>query len=194
MQSGIELINKTDKIKFQQLLSHIVDNINERTDSGLFTANELVSLEKVLSLDPNQVTLLIKSIRHVIKRMTKFIMRPVFIMNDLTTVLELDEDKAQLFVDKYKLLTKNTADEFSITNLGEIEEVTKTCWQVNLEMASSKNPLERSTSVLVHFNTNKSCDSPVDKHCIEFNIEELKNFHQQIDAIQNEVDSVLNST
>lgn len=171
-----------------------MDSINERTDSGLFTANELVSLEKVLSLDSDHVTLVIKSIRHIIRRMTKFIMRPKFILNDLTTALGMDEDKAQLFVDKYKLLTKNAAEEFNITNLGEIEEVTKTCWQVNLEMASSKNPLERSTSVLVNFNTNKSYDSPIDKHCIEFNIEELKNFHQQIDAIQNEVDSVLNNT
>ncbi|XP_077287721.1 COMM domain containing 10 protein valette [Arctopsyche grandis] len=193
LENGIKIINQLDGAKFQKFLAHIQVNSATRTKNEIFSSDEATALERVFKLENVEVTLVIKVTLYILERMSKFVMRPVCILNDLSSIMKMNEDKAENFINVWRDLMKIIAEEYNFTNLGEIEQLSDPTWQLNLALCSHLNKKEKQTSILLDMKTVQNSSKPNEKCFVELTTDELVCFNNQLEAVQLELDAIIRS-
>ena len=180
------MINEIDSNKFQKLLVKIIDRINQ-DDGSLFSNEEEEKLQEIFSLNHDQITLLIETLKSLIVQIANNYIKPSIIAADLREsgfaenkmliFLETWASKSSKIFEQNKNACKTLPNELSDVNC-KIKVQTNETSKSNI-----KTPLVQVDLVLTSEN-NVSLD---------FNHQELTSFYNQLEEIQNQVDVLLYS-
>lgn len=172
------MINAITQKKFALLLERIPTSEAKL----LFTSEELVKLQESLSLNEENIQLLIQSLLYIFKQTSKIILKPNDLHKQLTDVLGFNTDKADEFVKAWTSETKNHFGDFE--NRCKLNNIS---WQLNLQLDKPDSlPRIRMQLDVSNFESNK------DNIILELNEDELINLYNTIENIQGKLDKIQN--
>lgn len=184
MSKGVELINPLDETKFEQLLKKISTKLKNST-SDIFTGDEKQKLGNIFKLEEGPLNLVLKTIIYLLRRMMKFVFKPMYLKNSLTSA-GFNDEKANLFVKVWSADTKSMFDDLNIDdmNVGTDLDI---CWQLNAELSSNyQKKVKVPKAYLSLSDENGSQD-------LELDHSELYSMYMQIENIQAEFDMMIDS-
>lgn len=150
-----------------------------------------------MNIERTDFLLLIKTLSYILKRASTFIMKPTKLQSELREKLQLQDSKIdvimKLWIKTMKPILDNleNKDESGSATNNELEHVG---WKLKLQLSSEPQQKEKIPigQIQLHTsvdNVNSRSGEPIN---FEMNHAEVLEFYNQIDAIQNELDSLRN--
>lgn len=184
LSEGVKLINLLSDTQFSLLLKRT----NESDGREIVSEDEQKKLGEVLSLNPDNVNLLLQSLVHLWKQSIKIIIKPTDLLRNLVDVLQLSPDKSEEFV---KIWTDRTK-----SDCGDLEKQKKLdsiSAEINLEIASSYDSKELIPKARLQLNlTDFVNDSKGEHVTLELSEEELVELYNTIEKVQAKLDNIQN--
>lgn len=178
---GIKCINSIDPAKFPLLLSRIY---NAKDIEQPFSQEEIQKLEKSLNLQNDDLRIMIDTLVTIIKRSHCVLMKPTVLQDELTEKLHFDSNKTETFV---KFWTENTKADFDdIQNRKKLQNIS---WELNLQTASDCDLKETIPTSLIQLEV-KNSEDKLENITFEMNEEQLLEMYNQVESIQNYLDSI----
>lgn len=151
----------------------------------------------MVNIERTDFLLLIKTLSYILKRASTFIMKPTKLQSELREKLQLQDSKIdvimKLWIKTMKPILDNldNKDEPGVATNNELEHVG---WKLKLQLSSEPQQKEKIPigQIQLHTsmdNVNSRSGVPIN---FEMNHAEVLEFYNQIDAIQNELDSLRN--
>lgn len=139
--------------------------------------------------------LLIKTLSYILKRASTFIMKPTKLQSELKDKLQLQDSKIdvimKLWIKNMKPIMDNLEKKDEATASNQLEHIG---WKLKLQLSSEPQQKEKIPLAQLQFHTsndnlNSRSGEPIN---FEMNHSEVLDFYNQIEAIQNELDSLRN--
>lgn len=170
-----------DPAKFPLLLSRIY---NAKDIEQPFSQEEIQKLEKSLNLQNDDLRIMIDTLVTIIKRSHCVLMKPTVLQDELTEKLHFDSNKTETFV---KFWTENTKPDFDdIQNRKKLQNIS---WELNLQTASDCDLKETIPTSLIQLEV-KNSEDKLENITFEMNEEQLLEMYNQVESIQNYLDSI----
>nr|CAD7457998.1 unnamed protein product [Timema tahoe] len=147
LQKAGEIINKLDPSKFPLLLHRITQTMQQGTSiEKPFTEAELNKLQTSLSLDRQELKLLLDSITFIIDQAAYHMTKPGVLHRQLLDVLKLDEDKAEALVTVWASAAKGIVEQLRQKSVFP-SQMSSIC---RLNDEEKSHPLERRNCRSLH--------------------------------------------
>ncbi|GLV43912.1 Valette [Carabus blaptoides fortunei] len=181
LSEGIKCINSIDHAKFPLLLSRIY---NAQNVDQPFSHEELQKLEKSLNVQHEDLRTMIDTLVTIIKRSHSVLMKPTVLQEELTQKLYFHTNKTETFV---QFWTENTKRDFDdIQNRKKLQNI---LWELNLQTASDTDVKQTIPTSLIQLEV-KNSDDKLENITFEMNEEQLLEMYNQVESIQNYLDSI----
>lgn len=182
LSRGLATINKLDETRFEQFLRRIVSKVKLQ-DAEIFTEEERLKLEKIFNVDQENLTLSIKTLQYIFKRILKYIFMPNDLKNDLKCI-GLGNDKADSIVKVWSAETRTTLNEIG-TIANDQSESLSFSWKLNAELSSDlRKKCKMPKAYLTVARDNGEAE-------MELTHPELYSIFLQFESIQNELDNLI---
>lgn len=180
---GIKIINKLDDDVFTTVINYVHKNMSpddNDDDRGLEELEQLVKVER------QDFLLLIKTLSYILKRASTFIMKPTKLQQELKEKLQLHDNKIDVIM---KLWIKNMKPildnlETKSTDSVRSNELENVAW--NLKVQLSSEPQQKEKTPIAHLQMTTTNEEQIN---LEINHMELFDLYNQLEAVQNELDS-----
>lgn len=152
-------------------------------------------LEQLVQIDRTDFLLLIKTLSYILKRTSTFIMKPTKLQSELKEKLQLHDSKIDVIMKLWIKNMKPILDNLEIQNEpDQSNQLEHIGWKLKLQLSSEPQRKEKIPIAQVQFHTtndnlNSQSNEPIN---FEMNHNEVLELYNQIDAIQNELDSLRN--
>lgn len=141
-------------------------------------------LEKIFSINEEQLHFAIKTILYIYKRILKFIFMPVNLKNDLQNV-GIEDEKVSCFIKVWSTETNATLHNLSSLTNEKYENNPNIHWKLNTELSSEYHKKTKIPKAYIAFCGKKSVSE------MELSHQELHSIFLQIESIQSELDNLL---
>lgn len=150
-------------------------------------------LEQLVQIDRADFLLLIKTLSYILKRASMFIMKPTKLQSELKEKLQLYDSKIdvimKLWIKNMKPILDNLENKDEPGQSNQLEHVG---WKLKLQLSSEPQQKEKIPIAQLQLHTsddnvNSRSGEPIN---FEMNHAEVLELYNQIDAIQNELDSL----
>lgn len=150
-------------------------------------------LEQLVQIDRADFLLLIKTLSYILKRASTFIMKPTKLQSELKDKLQLQDSKIdvimKLWIKNMKPILDNLENEDEPDHPNQLEHVG---WKLKLQVSSE--PQQKEKIPIAQLQLHTSVDNVKSRSGEPINFEmnhvEILDLYNQIDAIQNELDSL----
>lgn len=150
-------------------------------------------LEQLVQINRADFLLLIKTLSYILKRATTFIMKPTKLQSELKEKLQLHESKIEIIMKMWIKNMKPILDNLEIKDEpGQSNQLEHIGWKLKLQLSSEPQQKEKIPIAQLQLHTtadnlNSRSGEPIN---FEMNHAEVLDLYNQIDAIQNELDSL----
>lgn len=153
------------------------------------------SLEKLVQIDRADFLLLIKTLSYILKRASTFIMKPSKLQSELKERLELDDNKIDVIMKLWLTNMKPILDNLEVKDEpGQSNQLEKIGWKMKVELASEAQQKEKKPIAQLQLHTTVDNVNSGKREAINFEMNhfEVLDMYNQMEAIQNELDSLRN--
>lgn len=150
-------------------------------------------LEQLVQIERADFLLLIKTLSYILKRASTFIMKPTKLQSELKEKLQLQDSKIdvimKLWIKNMKPILDNLENKDEPDHPNQLENVG---WKLKLQVSSEPQQKEKIPIAQLQLHTsddnvNSRSGEPIN---FEMNHAEVLELYNQIDTIQNELDSL----
>lgn len=179
---GTKIINKLDDEVFTTVISYVHKNMSpDETDDD---NRGLEELERLVKVDRQDFLLLIKTLSYILKRASTFVMNPSKFQQELKHKLKLQDSKIDVIM---KLWIKNLKPILENLEMegGGSRELDDVNWELKMQLSSEAQQKEKTPIAMLQLGMNAG-----ESVNLEVNHSELLNLYNQLETIQNELDSL----
>lgn len=146
-----------------------------------------------MNIDRADFLLLIKTLSYVLKRATTFIMKPSRLQTELKEKLQLHDSKVDVIMKLWMKHMKPILDNLEIKDEpGQSNQLEKVGWKLKVQVSSEAQQKDKTPIAQVQFHTTRENVNATTREPINFEMNhmELSDMYNQMEAIQNELDSL----
>lgn len=147
----------------------------------------LEELEKLVKVDRQDFLLLIKTLSYILKRASTFIMKPTKLQQELKEKLQLHDNKIDVIIKLWIKNMKPILDNLDADNAGKSNELENIGWKLKVQLSSEAQQKEKLPLGQLQLTT--TIGEPIN---LDVNHTELLSLYNQLETIQNELDSLRN--
>ncbi|XP_055385642.1 uncharacterized protein LOC129614793 [Condylostylus longicornis] len=184
-REGIKIVNNLKYEVFCTVLDYVDRNMNHEDHDE--PENALEDLEKLVGVPRTDFLLLIKTLSYILKRTSTFIIKPTKLQSELREKLRIGDDKVDAIIKLWIKNTKPILDNLESKNISE-NELNDVTWKLKVQMASHCQQKEKTPIACLQLRTVEGPN--ID---LEMSHEELSHLYNQLELIQNELDSLRSS-
>ncbi|XP_064390371.1 COMM domain-containing protein 10-like [Halichondria panicea] len=185
LKKASSLINRLESGRFSKLLSRVLQKVHLK-EQRTFTPEEETKLQGALRLEPKDLELVLDTTTFIFQQAAYHLAKPALLKTHLQSI-ELDEEKVQVFVQAWTSQGKAIVEKLRTGTFypKQLEDVK---WRLNLQMAQSTRSKMKQPNALFEFSVREG--EEVDKLKVEFSHDELFDFYQKLEAIQQQLDGL----
>lgn len=184
IQRAAALINELDSSKFPLLLSRILQKIHVKEE--VFTKEECSKLEISLSVDQEQLRLILQTLTFIFQQAAYHVAKPAVLSQQLQQI-EINEEKVSTIVQAWVNNAKNVVEKLKKKTIAS-KQLSDVNWELRLELAQSSLSKLKTPVGLVEL-TLESQNEP-EKLLMEFSHQELYSFYNKLEVIQSQLDAL----
>lgn len=160
------------------------ENNTPQTQNDDTSGCSLEELEQLVKVERQDFLLLIKTLSYILKRASTFIMKPTKLQSELKEKLKLQDNKIDVIMKLWIKNMKPILDRLD-TDAGKSNELENIGWKLKVQLSSEAQQKEKTP--ISHLQLCTTVGEPIN---LEINHNELLNLYNQLEAIQNELDSL----
>lgn len=194
---GIKIINQLDDDVFTTVIKYVHKNMSLSDEhADVDDDGGLEKLEQLVQIDRTDFLLLIKTLSYILKRATTFVMKPTKLQSELKEKLQLHEAKIEIIMKMWIKNMKPILDNLENKDEpGQSNQLEHIGWKLKMQLSSEPQQKEKIPIAQLQLHTtadnlNSRSGEPIN---FEINHAEVLDLYNQIDAIQNELDSLRTS-
>lgn len=183
VRKGIDITNEFEESRFEQYLRRILSKTKTQ-DTEIFTDDERNKLEKIFKIDKESLSISIKTVVYIFKRLLKFIFMPLDLKNDLN-ILGFNNEKSDLILKVWSAETRTVLQELGSEFTNNSRDMLNFSWKLNAELSSEcckKSKIPKAYLLITDVNNSTE---------IEFEHSELHSMYIQFEAVQVELDNLM---
>ncbi|XP_062516902.1 COMM domain-containing protein 10-like [Corticium candelabrum] len=188
IKRAASLISGLDDSKFSLLVTRIVQKLHLR-DERNFTEEEEAKLRAVFGLEAKDLELVLETVSFFLEQAAYHNAKASVLMQQLQNV-HLSEAKAGVIVKIWTANMKDVVEKLKQRSFypKQLEEVN---WRLNLEMAqASKSKMKVPNAMFEFVISGSQQDMKSERVRMEFTHDELFEFYQQLETVQQQLDSL----
>ena len=190
LTSAVSILNKVDPSKFPLLLSRVLQRYHAPEHKDVFSKEEMGKLEASLGLEREELQLLLDGIKFVVDKAAYFALKPASLAKELMEI-GLEEERASAFSQAWGNLGKAVIDRLKKKTFFpiQLEEIN---WRLNLQIGQSFQSRQKIPNAIFQLNLS---DEPKpgggrEEVTVEFSRGELYQFYNELEKIQEQLDSL----
>ncbi|GAB6019001.1 COMM domain-containing protein 10 [Chamberlinius hualienensis] len=187
IKKGLSIINRLNSAKFPLILTRIIKSLHNKNEKS-FSETEEVKLQASLGLSAEDVNLLLSTLHYIFEQAVFHLAKPSLLSQQLLE-LGTDEKKVEDIIEAWTNNAKSLVEKLSQRSIAP-EELEDVSWRLHVKMSNSKKLKEATPVALFEFNVKDNCTQTNSPFVAEFTHDELSSFYNQLEAIQNRLDSL----
>ncbi|KAI6660890.1 hypothetical protein LOD99_13614 [Oopsacas minuta] len=190
LMSAVSTFNKVDPSKFPLLLSRVLQRYHVDEYKNIFSTEEMVKLEASLSLEKMELELLLDGIKFVVDKAAYFVLKPASLSKELMDI-GLEEERATAFSQGWGNLGKALIERLKKRAFFpiQLEDIN---WRLNLQLGQSFQSRQKIPKAIFQLELSDE-SKPVEEReqvTVEFSREELYRLYDELEKIQDQLDSL----
>lgn len=184
IQKAVALINDLDGSKFPLLLLRILQKIHLKEE--IFTKEEEGKLMVALSVDPQQLELILETLTFFFEQATYYLAKPAVLTQQLQA-LGLNEEKVSGIVQAWISNARNIADKLKKRTVAS-KQLVDVNWQLRLQLAQASLQKMKCPMAVIELILNSNDGD--EKLQMEFTHDKLYALYNQLEVIQSQLDAL----
>ena len=189
LSNHVELINNLDSAKFRPLMTRIFERLSF-DDDKIFNQEEEEKLMKVFNI-PNQDVLgdLIDCLVSISRKVVYNLSKPKSVLPQLMNI-GMAEEKAVTFAQAWANCSADKVSQLKQETFGLSSSLlTDVNWKVRVQCNQNNASYLEKIKMQLDLELLSNDDDEGKKHSLEFDSDQLKSFYNQLEEIQNQIDS-----
>ncbi|CAH3033523.1 unnamed protein product [Pocillopora meandrina] len=187
LKKAVELINGLDTAKFRLLLSRIVQKLHLR-DERAFSEEEEIKLQVALELEANDLHVVLETAAFILEQAAYHNAKAQLLTQQLLDI-QLADEKVQALVNLWTANGKSVAEKLKQRSISP-KQLSEVNWRLNLQMAQSSMTKMKLPNAMFELNLSSGSQCSEEQVHLEFTHGELYAFYNQLETIQNQLDTL----
>ncbi|RMX38960.1 COMM domain-containing protein 10 [Pocillopora verrucosa] len=187
LKKAVELINGLDTAKFRLLLSRIVQKLHLR-DERAFSEEEEIKLQGALELEANDLHVVLETAAFILEQAAYHNAKAQLLTQQLLDI-QLADEKVQALVNLWTANGKSVAEKLKQRSISP-KQLSEVNWRLNLQMAQSSMTKMKLPNAMFELNLSSGSQCSEEQVHLEFTHGELYAFYNQLETIQNQLDTL----
>ncbi|XP_067839092.1 COMM domain-containing protein 10 isoform X1 [Heptranchias perlo] len=187
IKQAVVLINGIDTSKFPRLLPRILQKLHLK-DEHSFNEEEKEKLQAALSLEKQDLRLVLETVSFILEQAAYYNMRPAALQQQLENI-HLSQEKAEAFAQAWTNMGQDIIEKLRQSTFAP-KKLEKIGWCLNLEMGQSTQAKMKSPHAILELGVKSEDSENTEKVFVEFNHGELLEFYNKLETIQAQLDSL----
>ncbi|KAG8191724.1 hypothetical protein JTE90_008788 [Oedothorax gibbosus] len=185
IQKAVALINDLDSSKFPLLITRILQKFHLKEE--VFTKEESSKLEVSLSVDQEQLKLILQTLTFIFQQAAYHMAKPAVLSQQLL-LIDINEEKVSTIVQAWVANAKNVIENLKKKTIApkQLEDVN---WELRLELAQSSLSKLKTPLGLLEL-TLGTGEGNSEKLQMEFSHKELYSLYNQLEVVQSQLDAL----
>ncbi|XP_023230180.1 COMM domain-containing protein 10-like isoform X2 [Centruroides sculpturatus] len=185
LTEAVQLINNLNDARFPLLLSRILQKLHSKEES--FTEEEEEKLQLALSLDQQQLHLVLETISFILEQAAYNLAKPAVLSQQLQEI-NLQEEKVSSIVQAWVNNAKSVTEKLRQRTISP-RQLTDVKWELRLQMAqASRTNLKTPLGILeLEISSDKDKNNKIQ---FQFNHQQLYELYNKLEIIQNQLDAL----
>ncbi|GFR32445.1 COMM domain-containing protein 10 [Trichonephila clavata] len=184
IQNAVTFINDLDSSKFPLLLTRILQKIHLKEE--VFTKEESAKLEISLSVDQEQLKLILQTLTFIFQQAAYHLAKPAVLSQQLQ-LLDINGEKVSTIVQAWVSNAKTVIDKLKRKTITS-KQLSDVNWELRLQTAQSSMSKLKNPVGLIELALDSN--EKVEKLQMEFSHKELYSFYNQLETVQSQLDAL----
>ncbi|KAM9965253.1 hypothetical protein ACTFIW_005065 [Dictyostelium discoideum] len=189
---SIELINKLETPRFQKILTRVVNKIGHKNER-IFTESEENILQNLFKITSLEFKGILECCSFIFEQTAYYSLSPNNLVNQLKKTM-LNDDKTSCFQSVWEDNSEPVLNFLRTQSIAPLQ-LNEIGWRLHYQMSSS-TAIKRNASAIMELNfnnnnnNNDNNNNKNDKMILEFNKEQLLEFYNKLESIQEKLDTL----